>query len=100
VLPSQQHSLVVQYNGNNETAPLILDNLVIEDQDLTLLPYIPPKKLSKGAIAGIVIGSVIGLFFIIALIYFAKEMRGNRKLARLALEEERAKNEHNQDGAD
>lgn len=108
LLPPQSHRLVVQYEGNDESAPLILDRLVI--QNLTIPPYIPPpyhaKRLSKGSIAGIVIGSVIGLLLILALIYFTwftKEMRGKRKLAaasrRLASEEEeRAKNAHNQDG--
>ena len=109
LLPPQSHRLVVQYRGNNGTAPLILDHLVI--QNLTIPPYIPPpyhpKRLSKGAIAGIVIGSSIGLFLILALIcftWFTKETRGKRKLAatsrRLASEEERAKSEHNQDGTD
>jgi hypothetical protein len=99
-LPSGPHHLYVQYGPSNDTtAPLVLDYLVI--QNLTIPTFTPPPpsstsstsstspasaasaqaptgtqthshaRLSKGAVAGIVIGSLIAaiILFIFVIKY-------------------------------
>lgn len=69
------HRLFVQYSQDNLSsgtiAPLVLDYLII--QNLTIPPFnttsSPHARLSKGAIAGIVIGSLVGALIVIILIW-------------------------------
>ncbi|KIM42024.1 hypothetical protein M413DRAFT_27552 [Hebeloma cylindrosporum] len=66
ILPPGPHRLFVQYgNDSSGTAPLILDHLVI--QNFTRPPSTSPShaRLPKGAIAGIVIGTLIGFAIIV-----------------------------------
>jgi hypothetical protein len=61
---------------------LILDHFVI--RNLTIPPFIPVPhhaRFSAGAIAGIVLGSLAGLGFIIIFTWFANNLRKKRKLA-------------------
>ena len=66
ILAPGSHRLFVEYEYkgvDNFNVPLALDFLLI--QNLTFPSFTPSARLSKGAIAGIVIGSVVGLAFII-----------------------------------
>jgi hypothetical protein len=77
------HRLLVEYNGPGDNGvPLILDHFIV--QNITIPPPSTPNtvngtRLSGGTIAGVVIGSLVGLALIIfILIWFIK---GRRKAA-------------------
>jgi len=95
------HRLDVQYGGNNSTAPLILDRLVV--QNLTFIP-LPSHhaRLGAGAIAGIVIGSLAGFALIIIFGWFGYGKWKKEKLAGApqAMGNEQGAVSHNQDGTD
>ena len=71
------HHLFVEYGVNNfveGSAPLILDYFIIQNQTLPSVTSSP--RLSHGAIAGVVIGSLVGLALIIlGLIQFFKRKK-------------------------
>ena len=93
------HHLFVEYGVDNfveGSAPLILDYFIIQNQTLpsvppnttspqspTTTPIVQPPGLSQGAIAGVVIGSLVGLALIVfGLIRFIKGKKAAASLVR------------------
>ena len=87
ILSPGPHHLFVEYGVDNfvkGSAPLILDYFIIQNKTL---PSVPPNTpiagLSIGAIAGVVIGSLVGLALIIfGLIRFIKGKKAAASLVR------------------
>jgi hypothetical protein len=112
VLPPGPHHLFVEYgvdNFVNDSAPLVLDYFIIQNQTIpsftltpsapnttstqsptvtqTITPIVYRAGLSQGAIAGVVIGSLVGLA-VLALIIFGliRFIKGKKAVASLTQE--------------
>jgi hypothetical protein len=67
------HRLFAQYSSS-ATAPLVLDHLIIQTPPLISSSQ-SHARLSKGAIAGIVIGSLVGVLIAIILIWVVRKRK-------------------------
>ena len=80
MLAPGSHRLFVEYEYkafDDFNVPLALNFLLI--QNLTFPSFTPSSRLSKGAIAGIVVGSVVGLAFIIFFLF--RPIKGTQRAA-------------------
>ena len=75
LFPGPHHLFVKYAGGSDNAAPLILDHLVIQSSTIPSSTSSSRRTLSKGAIAGIVISSLVGLAIIFILVRWAMKRK-------------------------